>query len=366
MTNYEQALLRRQQKIRERSNYLPEYTPDVPESRLNPLKPELINGVLRKGHKMLISGDSKMGKSFMLIELGIALATGSEWMGFRCRQSSVLYINLEIDEDSFAHRVAAVKRARGVHSQVQFFTWNLRGENLSLRDLKDILILRMDEGQCPIDVVIIDPIYKLIEGDENNATDIARFCRNLDEIAEEMRVSVICCHHHSKGHQGAKRTIDRASGSGVFARDTDALIDITEIEQSEAVKTRAPVPGASAWRMEFTLREFADPDPVNIWFCYPIHIIDSDVLTDSPLCGTSAAARAKNRKTTTAADRKIKFENAFEKLAEAKKNEPVDVNELAKELKLTPKTVRSRIQEFSDEFKLTNGLVFKKADSEAA
>ena len=44
---------------------------------------------------------------------------------------------------------------------------------------------------------------------------------------------MIYCHHHSKGSQGNKRSMDRASGSGVFARDPDALLDLIELDLSD-------------------------------------------------------------------------------------------------------------------------------------
>ena len=47
------------------------------------LSPCLIDGVLRKGHKMLISGPSKAGKSFLQIELCIAIAEGKKWLQWR-------------------------------------------------------------------------------------------------------------------------------------------------------------------------------------------------------------------------------------------------------------------------------------------
>jgi RecA-family ATPase len=83
-------------------------TDELPEMRVSteafahPLAvpEELIEGVLRRGHKMLISGSSKAGKSFLLMELGAAIAAGREWLGFRCRKGRVLYINLEIDPAS--------------------------------------------------------------------------------------------------------------------------------------------------------------------------------------------------------------------------------------------------------------------------
>lgn len=43
------------------------------------LAPPLIENVLRQGHKMLIAGPSKAGKSFALIELCIAIAEGRKW-----------------------------------------------------------------------------------------------------------------------------------------------------------------------------------------------------------------------------------------------------------------------------------------------
>ena len=140
--------------------------------------------------------------------------------------------------------------------------------------------------------------------------------------------------------------MDRASGSGVFARDPDALIDLVELEVSEELLTqrmnqaacevykqalqernnayyqqnvglddllspaqmrthfekgipdvmsRAPyvdkleevrnkIQIATAWRVEGTLREFAKFKPVNMWFSYPVHALDeTGVLADIQL-----------------------------------------------------------------------------------
>ena len=52
------------------------------------LAPCLIEGVLRQGHKMLIAGPSKAGKSFLLIELCIAIAEGRKWLSWQCAQGA--------------------------------------------------------------------------------------------------------------------------------------------------------------------------------------------------------------------------------------------------------------------------------------
>lgn len=79
------------------------HQPELPE--------ELIRGILRCGHKMLISGSSKAGKSFLLMELAIAVAEGRKWLGFPCKKGRVLYVNLEIDRASCINRFAKIYEA---------------------------------------------------------------------------------------------------------------------------------------------------------------------------------------------------------------------------------------------------------------
>ena len=137
--------------------------------------------------------------------------------------------------------------------------------------------------------------------------------------------------------------MDRASGSGVFARDPDALIDLVELELNdnlikqrtdkakcdvfkraiqeknldyyqheitlddlqsvaqmskhfdkalddimvrkpylhEIQQVEASIKISTAWRVEGTLREFAKFPPVNMWFSYPVHSVDTTgVLAD--------------------------------------------------------------------------------------
>lgn len=310
------------------------------------LAPELIKGVLRQGHKMLIAGPSKAGKSFALIEMSIAIAEGKKWLGWECAQGRVLYVNLELDRPSALHRFRDVYQAMGLPPKniQNIDIWNLRGKTVPMDKLAPKLIRRALKKNYI--AVIIDPIYKVLTGDENSADQMAHFTNQFDKVATELGSSVIYCHHHSKGSQGGKKSMDRASGSGVFARDPDALIDLVELEVSEELLTqrlnqaacevykralqernnayyqqnvglddllspaqmrthfekgipdvmaRAPyvdkleearnrIQIATAWRVEGTLREFAKFKPVNMWFSYPVHALDeTGVLADIEL-----------------------------------------------------------------------------------
>lgn len=308
-------------------DYIEDSTDTLPEiisfsdlEELPPLAPEIIQGVLRKGHKMLIAGASKAGKSFLLIELALSIVNGTEWLGFKCAKGKVLYINLEVDKNSFLKRIDDVQKELGFDKAVGLDIWNLRGQNVSIDKLAPRLIRRARSKNY--DVIIFDPLYKINEGDENNATEMAKFFNHLDYVCVQLQTSIICCHHHSKGAQGGKFSMDRASGSGVFARDPDALLDMIRIDPRDVGKSLEE--GQTAWRISSTLREFRSPEDIDIIFDYPIHTVTDELRDAKPLSGSDSSVNSK-RGNATKADKKAK---KFERLLELVENWPeIDTKE---------------------------------------
>ena len=121
----------------------PESMADVWDN-LPDLAAPLIDGVLRKGHKMLIAGPSKAGKSFSLIELTIAIAEGRKWLSWQCSQGRVMYVNLELDRASCLHRFKDVYAALGWQPEHlgNIDIWNLRGKSVPMDKLAPKLIRR--------------------------------------------------------------------------------------------------------------------------------------------------------------------------------------------------------------------------------
>ena len=329
------------------------------------LPEELIEGVLRCGHKMLISGSSKAGKSFLLMELAIALSEGMEWLGFKCKKSKVLYVNLEIDSASCINRFAEIYKALKIapkHSE-DISIWNLRGHAVPLDKLVPKLLRRI--ANLHYDAVIIDPIYKVIMGDENNASEMGAFCNQFDKICNETGCATIYCHHHSKGAQGFKKAMDRASGSGVFARDPDAQLDMIQLETSEEfLCDYAEDINSTAWRLESSLREFPNFKPRNFWFQYPIHKLDTKgnlgkLFSEGDPKGNLSKSGKRNQ---TPESRKEEFDRAFDILVE--EDGSCDVDAIAEYLDLKERTVRERIREFRSEYKYKNGRIKRGADND--
>ena len=311
-----------------------------------PVPEPIIGGVLRQGHKMLIAGPSKAGKSFLLMELAAAFAEGSSWIGFSCKQGKVLYLNMEIDPASFGSRFMTIYDALDLKERhlKNVNVWNLRGRAVPLNELAPKIIRRVkDKGYI---AVIIDPIYKVLTGDENSASDMGQFCNQFDKICSETGVSIIYCHHHSKGANGNMAAMNRASGSGVFARDPDAQLDMIELELPDYLKDET---GVTAWRIEPILREFRSFGHRDVWFDYPLHRLDDkgelDMLTPSGM---------RNKKTTEQINVEFdEFEAFFEE------TERPTVKKMAAALNITEKTVRRRIAKYPG-YKIVNSEILKE------
>ena len=312
-----------------------------------PLDPELIYNVLRQGHKMSLSGSSKAGKSFALLQLAAAFAEGRKWFDtFECKQSKVVYLNLEISRPSIYARVKKVYAALqwppdGIKN---LFFANLRGRTTTIEDMEKNIIKNILKHEAT--VVIFDPIYKMGIADENSAFDVAKFCQALDRIMDQTGVSVIYCHHFTKGGQSGKNAIDRASGSGVFARDPDAIVTLTDLQEPNGA------------RLEMTLREFSKPDAISIRFEHPIHRVAPE-LADCPLAG----AKPKNEKEKIKEDKERKKQQELAEIRAdileyiARLKEPEAKTKLIKDLTGVVPIGEDRARRIVNSMLATGGLI---------
>ena len=231
---------------------------------------------------------------------------------------------------------------------------------------------------------------------------MAHFCNQFDKVCTELGTAVIYCHHHSKGAQGGKRSMDRASGSGVFARDPDALLDLIELEVSDDLRkqienkavcaacmaalteagkaseasqddacsaavmreicqknlpeqaylprletARKAAAVCTAWRLEGTLREFPRFPTRNMWFDFPIHRLDdsgalADIQAEAAAMPWKRASAKKKTPKEREKERKDSVMTAYEACGIGEK---VTINDLAEYMGVSEKTVRRRLRD---------------------
>ena len=322
---------------------------------------ELIQGIMRDGQKMMLAGASKAGKTFLLMELAIAIARGSTWLGIPCKEENVLYVNMELEESMAIMRFRCIGEHLGLdwEKMDQINICTLRGENINNTRLYRYLTMAQETAQKPYGVIIIDPIYKLLEGDENATETVRSFCSMTDRLCKELNVSVIYSHHHSKGSKGNTRAMDRSSGSGIFARDADALLDLIELDMPAKMLEKEGNENLSAWRLEPVLRDFPAFKPLNLFFRFPIHEVDQEgVLSSAGAASPSRNNLKQSSKRITKEERNKSVREAFDALEQ--NGEPILMKTLVEKIGVTEQCVRQRLKELPDEFWVKAGLVGRK------
>lgn len=196
--------------------------------------PELIEGVLHQGSKMIYGGPSKSFKSWALLDLCISVAAGVPWLGFNTIQRRTLYVNLELQDFAVKKRIRAVCNAKGIPVPDLFNVWNLRGDSCPLNQILPELLAQIEGEEHGL--VVPDPIYKTLAGrDENSAGDIGQVCNEIEQVAVRTGAAVAFGAHFAKGDASKKESIDRIAGSGVFARDPDSILVATYHEEKDSL-----------------------------------------------------------------------------------------------------------------------------------
>ena len=324
--------------------------------------PELIHGILHVGCKMIITADSKAGKSCMAENLAICIAEGKPWMKkFQCEKGRVLYIDLELSWRAIYDRTQLIRKELEVTSKIpnlEFFP--LRGYAESLEALLPKIVRRARSKNYS--AIVIDPLYKIQSGDENSAEALSKFCNALDRLARETGAALIITHHHPKGHAGDRKAIDRGAGSGVIARDADAIIDLAYLDPGDdpnALLAEVLSKKHKPMQMAFILRDFESPEDSNVFFKFPIHFFDTEHLLDGvPVEGSRDANLQKSPKRTTEERRRRTLDEIFEAVQMDGAAALKDMNKYA-DGKPSPRTLRRYVEEFSDDYLLENGVVTK-------
>ena len=200
-----------------------------------PDPPQLIEGILFQGAKMIIAGPSKSRKTWNLTDLAISVSLGRPWCGFTTRASTVLYVNLEIAKFSYRKRIRFVCAGRSFApgDLGRFHVWNRRGKENEITRLAGRL--RRQAARIGAGLIIIDPVYKTYgDREENSNTEMAQVLNELEKLAHDTSAAVLIAAHFPKGNLTGRDAIDRVAGASVFGRDPDALLIMTPHEHPES------------------------------------------------------------------------------------------------------------------------------------
>jgi hypothetical protein len=225
---------------------------------------EIVRGLIHERTKAVLASDPKAGKTWMLLDLALSVATGKHFWGLPTQQGRVLYLNFEVQRFFLKDRLEALCRAKGISDHRALDTWTLRGNAMSFGILVPQILERIKT--CNYLLIIVDPIYKALGGrDENSAGAMSELTNELDALSVQSGATVVYAAHFSKGNQAAKNPMDRISGSNVPVRDADSIITLTE----------HTAPGA--YTVETILRNFIKRGRFTVEWAFPLMVPRPDL-----------------------------------------------------------------------------------------
>jgi hypothetical protein len=242
--------------------------------------PWVIKGVLPKAGLCVVYGASGSGKSFAVLDMGMAIARGVPWRGKRVRQGRVAYIAAE-GADGFRKRLAAYAQHHGVDlSTVPMTVLNAAPNLMELQDAVDVARGVMAAGGA--DVIAVDTFAQVTPGaNENAAEDMGRalaYCRRIHEVTG----AVVLLIHHA----GKDATKGARGWSGLRAA-ADAEIEVVREGDARALRLTKSKDGEDGLEWGFMLEVVQvdiDEDMEPVTSCV---VVESQV----PLVGAGPARR---------------------------------------------------------------------------
>lgn len=177
----------------------------------------LIDGLVPASGLSLLYGRSGAGKSFLVLDWALCVATGLPWLGHEVKQRPVVYVAAE-GRAGLAARYRAWAEAHGWPdtSLIRFLP-----EAVNLLDSDVVERVRRTLASLPDRprLLVIDTMARtMVGGDENAAKDVGRFIAAVDELRADGAVFVV---HHTGKDGGAER------GSSALRASADLMAKLT-------------------------------------------------------------------------------------------------------------------------------------------
>ena len=234
------------------------------------MRPVLIDGFLRLGETMNIIAPPKTGKSWLVTDLALAVAMGTDWFGFQCERGRVLIIDNELHKETTADRVPKVIRARGFDIAKVSPHLSVNNQRGKLKTIEYIGTKIEDYRKKGYRLIIIDAFYRAMPRgiDENDNGAIADVYNMLDRYAQEIGCAFVLIHHTSKGNQAQKAVTDVGAGAGSQSRAADTHVILRRHKEQGVVV------------MDSVVRSFRSTSPVCLRWDFPLWKRDDSLSAD--------------------------------------------------------------------------------------
>ena len=170
----------------------------------------LIDGILSNGLAIL-SGDSKIGKSWMVLWLGLKISQGEPVWGLPTSKTDVIYLALEDTDWRIQQRMQDLVDTPPSNLHFGFSCGKLGAELEG--QIKDIL-----ENQPSTGLIFIDTLQMVRDNVSSKVNAYAQDYKDLSalkKIADDHKMCIFLVHHNRKEHDGSNVFNDMTGSTGI-------------------------------------------------------------------------------------------------------------------------------------------------------
>lgn len=187
----------------------------------------IVGGLIARQTVSIVSADGGVGKTTLLVHLGICLSAGIDWMGPRGfhipRRAKVLYVLAEGSRHAFRNRLRGACEAVGVDPDS--IDWHIHPSELTDFELRSGSVERLVRN-ARADLVFLDTLGYFHGGDENDASEWkSRIMAPLRKLTARYGSAFVLVHHNSKMKDLRGSTAMRADCDHVMKLDEVPLTD---------------------------------------------------------------------------------------------------------------------------------------------
>jgi hypothetical protein len=170
------------------------------------------------------SGEDGDGKTRVLLAMSVAVARGSEFLGMRCQQCPVLYIDLDNPVETVQANLRTILGDQDVPNLKVWGLWNEQEPP----HYCDPRLLAICKESRPL--LVVDTLRDFHDGDENDSTAMAAVMKYLRRCAA-FGAAVIVVHHlaRAEGSTGRGSTAIRGKCDLSFVHKLDKKSNLIEL-----------------------------------------------------------------------------------------------------------------------------------------
>ena len=192
----------------------------------------VVKHIINKSSINCIFGPSNTGKTFVMLDLALSVATRKElWHGARIHGGPVVYFCAE-GQTAFPKRVEAWCQENGIEEKALEGAFWLHGvpENLSDEEAMRKVISEIEALPEPPSLVCLDTFIRFLNGDEKNSEDVIKLLNSLEKLTEK-GISVVYTNHPGKNPE------TQGSQTGSYRNRTNIDTELC-LEKSDAEVVR--------------------------------------------------------------------------------------------------------------------------------